>query len=68
MFKKTTQLIFPAQEFDRQEERFNHELERMTEKLQNAQYQVSCSDVYYITFLPMIFLQNKVAPWQEFID
>jgi cell shape-determining protein MreC len=29
-----------AQEYDRMEERFNHELERMTEKLQNAQYQV----------------------------
>ncbi len=33
--------MFPAQEFDRMEERFNHELERMTEKLQNAQYQVT---------------------------
>jgi hypothetical protein len=40
--------MFPAQEFDRMEERFNHELERMTEKLQNAQYQVKypCFDDY----------------------
>jgi hypothetical protein len=41
IFQIVTSSPFLAQDFDRQEERFNHEIERMTEKLQNAQYQVS---------------------------
>jgi hypothetical protein len=53
---KITEIIrlFSAQEFDRMEERFNHEIERMTEKLQNAQYQVNIHQTFYLIFFTII--------------